>query len=82
MVRDVQLIHCNEYEEIVEIESYAEESGALISLKISKPGQLRPFQSLRNQLETEGWQIELAGTTRLGSTGIEANSYVARRPRT
>ncbi|HEX2910001.1 MAG TPA: hypothetical protein VH186_04280 [Chloroflexia bacterium] len=81
MIRDVLFIHCNEFEEVVEIESYAERNGAIVSQKKSESGDKRPFDRMRSQLEAEGWQIELAGTVRIGQHQAEAKSYVARRPR-
>ncbi|MBN9386522.1 MAG: hypothetical protein J0I20_00585 [Chloroflexi bacterium] len=79
MKQEVRFFHCNEHEEVVEIESYFEENGAIISLKQSAPGHEQPFVPLKAHLEQEGWQFELAGTTRLGHSPVQLNSYVARR---
>lgn len=79
MKREVRFFHCNEREEVIEIESYFEENGAIISLKQSSPGRQQPFTVLKEQLERDGWAVELAGTTRLGHSPVQANSYVARR---
>lgn len=80
MKQEVQFFHCNEREEVIEIESYFEENGAIISLKQTVPGHEQSFPALKTRLEKEGWQVELAGTTRLGHSPVELNSYVARRP--
>ena len=79
MKQEVSFFHCNESEEVIEIESYIEENGVLISLKQTAPGHEESFPALRSQLEKAGWQIELAGTTRLGHSPVRLNSYVARR---
>lgn len=79
MKHDVQFFHCNEKEEVIEIEKYIEENGAIISLKETFPAAHQLFPVLRRQLEAEGWEIELAGVTRLGPHHVEVNSYVARR---
>ena len=67
MKQEVRFFHCNEREEVIEIESYFEENGAIISLKQTEPW---PGRSLSHpskiQLEAAGWEIELAGTTRPG----------------
>lgn len=80
MKREVRFFHCNEHEEVIEIESYFEENGVIISVKESKPGGQQPFPDLKKQLEQAGWQVELAGTTRVGHSPVQVNSYVARRP--
>lgn len=78
MKHEVRFFHCNEREEVIEIESYLEENGAIISQKESRPGQHQPFAPLKSQLEQAGWQVQLAGTTRLAHSVAQANSYVAR----
>lgn len=80
MKQEVRFLHCNEREEVTEIESYFEENGAIISLKQIELGREQPFLTLKTQLEQAGWEIELAGTTRLGHSPVRLNSYVARRP--
>lgn len=79
MKQEVRFFHCNEREEVVEIESYFEDNGAIISLKQSEPGHSQPFAALKTNLEQAGWQVELAGTTRLGHSSTQLNSYIARR---
>ncbi len=79
MKREVRFFHCNEREEVIEIESYFEENGVIISVKESSPGHQQPFPTLKGQLEQAGWQVELAGTTRMGHSPVQTNSYVARR---
>lgn len=79
MKQEVRFFHCNENEEVIEIESYFEENGAIVSLKKSESGQAQPFPALKSQLEGAGWQIELAGKTRMGHSPVWLNSYVARR---
>ncbi len=81
MVHEVKFFHCNETDEVIETESYLEENGAIISVKVTEPGQNEPFLALRPQLEREGWEIALAGVTRLGPQHVPANSYYARRLR-
>jgi hypothetical protein len=80
MKQEVRFFHCNEREEVIEIESYVEENGAIISQKETTPGQNQPFSALRSQLEQAGWQVGLAGTTRVGHSALKVNSYIARRP--
>ncbi|MDB5081197.1 MAG: hypothetical protein JWP00_3121 [Chloroflexi bacterium] len=80
MKQEVRFFHCNEREEVIEIESYIEENGAIISQKESRPIPDQPFAALKVQLEQAGWRVALAGTTRLGHSPVLANSYVARRP--
>ena len=79
MKQEVRFFHCNEREEVTEIESYFEENGAIISLKQSAPGHEEPFAALKGQLEQAGWQVELAGITRLDRSPVRLNSYIARR---
>ncbi len=81
MIHDIQLFHCNEYEEVVEIESYTEQNGAIISLKKTVDGHNQAFQTIRRLLEQDGWEVELAGVTLLGPNHVSANSYVARHLR-
>ncbi len=80
MKHEVRFFHCNEREEVIEIESYIEENGAIISQKETASGQQQTFAALKNQLEQTGWQVELAGTTRVGHSVLKVNSYIARRP--
>jgi hypothetical protein len=78
MKHEVRFFHCNEYEEVIEIESYLEENGAIVSIKQSEVGQYQPFTTLRQQLEADGWEIELVGVIPVGSNHISAPSYCAR----
>ena len=79
MIRDVKLIHCNEREEVIEIESYTENDGAIISQKRRDTDSARPFADVRRELEETGWQVELAGVNHIGHNNPDTNSYVARK---
>ncbi len=79
MVRDVMLIHCNEREEVVEIETYTESSGAIISLKKTEAAQPQPFANFHQGVVEQGWQIDRREVNHIGHNRPDTSSYVAYR---